>query len=212
MFTGIIEEIGFIEGIETRRTGALVRVRCKTVLEGTEAGASISVNGVCLTAESFRDSVFTATASPETIQRSNLSSLKTGSPVNLERALPAGGRLGGHIVQGHVDGTGELISVDPLGDDNWWLTLRAPGDLERYLVSKGSVALDGISLTIASIESNVLSATVVPHTYQNTTLKSRKPGDRLNIEIDILAKYVEKFLSARETSGLTIEKLREMGY
>ncbi len=212
MFTGIIEEIGFIEGIETRRTGALVRVRCKTVLEGTEAGASISVNGVCLTAESLSGTSFTATASPETIQRSNLSRLKTGSPVNLERALSPGGRLGGHIVQGHVDGTGELISLDPLGDDNWWLTLRAPRDLERYLVSKGSVALDGISLTIASIESNVLSATVVPHTYQNTTLKSRKPGDRLNVEIDILAKYVEKFLSMRETPELTIEKLREMGY
>jgi riboflavin synthase len=212
MFTGIIEEVGNVENIETRAAGARLRMRCRTVLDGTGEGASISVNGVCLTAVDLRETSFAADAAPETMRRSNLGDLRRGSPVNLERPLSPGGRLGGHIVQGHVDGTGELLSLDALGDGNWWLKLRAPHELERYLVEKGSVAIDGISLTIAAVETDVVSVSVIPHTYQNTSLRSRRTGDRLNLECDILAKYVEKLLAARETKGLTIEKLTEMGY
>jgi riboflavin synthase len=212
MFTGIIEEVGTVEVIETRAAGARLRLRCHAVLDGTGEGASISVNGVCLTAVDLKDTSFAADAAPETMRRSNLGDLRRGSPVNLERPLSPGGRLGGHIVQGHVDGTGELLSLEALGDGNWWLKVRVPRELERYLVEKGSVAIDGISLTIASVDAGVASVSVIPHTYQNTSLRSRRSGDRLNLECDILAKYVEKLLSARETKGLTIDKLRDLGY
>ena len=133
-------------------------------------------------------------------------------PVNLERALSASGRLDGHIVQGHVDGTGELLSLKSIGEGNWWMVVRAPRELERYLVAKGSVAIDGISLTIASMESDAMCVAVIPHTYKNSNLHSRRAGDRLNLECDILAKYVEKLLGPRAKSSLTIEQLRDLGY
>lgn len=212
MFTGIIEEVGIVEVIETRAAGARLRLQCQAALDGTAEGASISVNGVCLTAVDLKGNSFAADATPETMRRSNLGDLRRGSPVNLERPLSPGGRLGGHIVQGHVDGTGELLLLEALGDGNWWLKVRAPRELERYLVEKGSVAIDGISLTIASVETGVVSVSVIPHTYQNTNLRSRRSGDRLNLECDILAKYVEKLLSARETTGMTIDKLKDLGY
>jgi riboflavin synthase len=212
MFTGIIEEVGTVEVIETRAAGARLRLQCQVALDGTGEGASISVNGVCLTAVDLRGASFAADATPETMRRSNLGDLRRGSPVNLERPLSPGGRLGGHIVQGHVDGTGDLLSLEALGDGNWWLKVRVPRELERYLVEKGSVAIDGISLTIASVDAGVVSVSIIPHTYQNTNLRSRRSGDRLNLECDILAKYVEKLLSARETKGLTIEKLKDLGY
>ncbi len=212
MFTGIIEEVGTVEVIETRAAGARLRLQCQAVLDGTGEGASISVNGVCLTAVDLRGTSFAADATPETMRRSNLGDLRRGSPVNLERPLSPGGRLGGHIVQGHVDGTGDLLSLEALGDGNWWLKVRVPRELERYLVEKGSVAIDGISLTIASVDGGVVSVSVIPHTYENTNLRNRRSGDRLNLECDILAKYVEKLLSARETKGLTIEKLKDLGY
>ena len=136
-----------------------------------------------------------------------------GSPVNLERSLAAGGRLSGHIVQGHVDATGEFLSLESLGSDNWWLQIRVPPDVEKLLVYKGSIAIDGISLTVASIEGDVLSVTIVPHTFRNTTLGSRRPGDRVNLECDILAKYVDKLLQRIERpSTLTLDKLKNMGY
>ena len=212
MFTGIIEEVGIVEALEIRATGARLRVRCKSVLEDAAEGASLSVNGVCLTAVEPRDGFFTADVAPETLRRSNLGDLRPKSPVNLERALSASGRLDGHIVQGHVDGTGELLSLKSIGEGNWWMVVRAPRELERYLVAKGSVALDGISLTIASMESGSMSVTVIPHTYRNSNLPSRRPGDRLNIECDVLAKYVEKLLGPRTKSSLTIEQLHELGY
>lgn len=212
MFTGIIEEVGTVEMIETRAAGARLRLQCQAALDGTGEGASISVNGVCLTAVDLRETSFAADATPETMRRSNLGDLRRGSPVNLERPLSPGGRLGGHIVQGHVDGTGELVSLEALGDGNWWLKVRVPRELERYLVEKGSVAIDGISLTIASVDAGVVSVSIIPHTYQNTNLRSRRSGDRLNLECDILAKYVEKLLLARETKGLTIERLKDLGY
>jgi len=212
MFTGIIEELGSVESLEARPTGARLRVRCRTVLDDAAEGASIAVNGVCLTVTELRGESFAADVAPETLRRSNLGGLKPRSPVNLERALSPSARLGGHIVQGHVDGTGEFVSLDAVGADNWWLKVRAPRELDRYLVFKGSIAIDGVSLTIASLERDILAVSLIPHSYRNTTLHARRPGDRLNLECDILAKYVEKLLGARETPSLTLDKLRGMGY
>jgi riboflavin synthase len=215
MFTGLIEELGALESQESRPAGARLRIRCRTVLEDAREGASISVNGVCLTAVALRKDSFAADAAPETLRRTNLGDLRTGALVNLERPLSPSGRLGGHIVQGHVDGTGEFLSLESLGSENWWLRVRVPPELNRYLVFKGSVAIDGISLTVAAIEEGVMSVTVIPHSYQSTNLRTRRLGDRLNLECDILAKYVEKMLDARELPAprrLTVEKLKEMGF
>jgi riboflavin synthase len=212
MFTGIIEELGAVEALDLRSAGGRLRVRCQMVLEDATQGASICVNGVCLTSVEPRQGAFTADVAPETLRRSNLGELRPGSLVNLERPLSPTGRLNGHIVQGHVDGTGEIVSLESVGEDNWWLKVRAPRELQRYLVSKGSVAIDGISLTIASVEADVVSVTVIPHTYRNTNLRTRRRGDRLNLECDILAKYVERLLGPRDASTLTMDKLRELGY
>jgi riboflavin synthase len=208
MFTGIIEELGTVESFDQRR----LRVRCRTVLADATEGSSICVNGVCLTAVQPGEGCFSADVAPESLSRSNLGDLRPNSLVNLERPLSPSGRLGGHIVQGHVDGTGELLSLESIGEGNWWLKVRAPRELERYLVSKGSVAIEGISLTVASLEAGVLSVSVIPLTYRSTNLSTRRRGDRLNLECDVLAKYVEKLLGPRDTTRLTIDKLREMGY
>ena len=208
MFTGIIEELGEVESV-----GARLKVRCSTVMTDMTVGASIAVNGVCLPAVEPRPNSFSADLAPETLRLSNLGDLRAGSRVNLERPLSPGGRLSGHIVQGHVDGTGELLSLEALGDENWWLRIRVPPELDAFLVYKGSIAIDGISLTIAALEANVLSVAVIPHTYRNTTLGGYRPGARLNLECDILAKHVEKLLRKLEVKPpLTVEHLRENGY
>jgi riboflavin synthase len=217
MFTGIVEETGTVDRLEPHPTGARIRVRCRVAMEGAFEGASIAVNGVCLTAVHLRQNSFAADLSPETLRRSNLGDLKTRDIVNLERPLSPSGRLGGHIVQGHVDGRGRFRSVRGIGDGNWWLEVQVPPEVERYCVFKGSIAIDGISLTIAALEGDILSATILPHTYTHTNLHARRPGDALNMECDILAKYVEKFLTRPDTSAakperLTEEKLRELGY
>ena len=188
MFTGIIEEVGALES----SSGSRLRVRCATVLVDAFQGSSLSVNGVCLTVVDLLPDSFAADLAPETLRRTNLGDLKPGALVNLERPLAATGRLSGHIVQGHVDGTGEIVSLESLGNENWWLEVRVAPELPRYLVSKGSVALDGISLTVARMQDDILSVTIIPHTFANTNLRTRRQGDRLNIEADILAKYVEK--------------------
>jgi riboflavin synthase len=198
MFTGIIEELGRVASIEMRADGARLRVVCRTVLEDAATGCSIAVNGACLTAVDLRPDSFSADLAPETLRRTNLGDLAAGGVVNLERPLAAGGRLSGHIVQGHVDGTGELISLESLGSGNWWLRVRVPPELDRYLVFKGSVAIDGISLTVAEIRNGALGVTVIPHTIDSTNLKGRRTGDRLNIECDILAKYIEKLAAQIE--------------
>jgi riboflavin synthase len=208
MFTGIIEELGEVESAGTR-----LKVRCSTVAKDLTEGASIAVNGVCLTAVDPLPNSFSADLAPETLRLSNLGGLRAGSRVNLERPLSPAGRLSGHIVQGHVDGTGELLSLDALGDDNWWLRIRVPAELDPFLVYKGSIAIDGISLTIARLEGDVLAATVIPHTFRNTTLGGYRPGARVNLECDILAKHVEKLLRKLDVKPpLTLEKLRENGY
>jgi riboflavin synthase len=208
MFTGIIEELGTVE-----TAGPKLTVRAHIVMQDLTEGASIAVNGVCLTAVDLRPGSFSADLAPETLRRSNLGDLRPGSRVNLERPLSPSGRLSGHIVQGHVDGTGEFLALDSLGSDNWWLRIRVPAELDPFLVFKGSIAIDGISLTIAALEADVLSVTIIPHTYKNTTLGTYRPGARLNLECDVLAKHVEKLLRKLDVkSGLTVEKLRENGY
>jgi riboflavin synthase len=208
MFTGIIEELGTVV-----TAGARLRVACSTVIGDAELGGSIAVNGVCLTAAALHGDGFSADLAPETLRRSNLGDLKPGSRVNLERPLAANGRLNGHIVQGHVDGTGEFLALDALGEDNWWLRIRIPDELDPYLVFKGSIAIDGISLTIAAIEAGVLSATIIPHTFRNTTLGGYRAGARVNLECDILAKHVEKLLRRLDLKEpITVDKLRDQGY
>ncbi len=197
MFTGIIEEVGRVGAFEQQPTGARLRVRCETVMDDLKEGSSIAVNGVCLTAVRIEPGSFGADLAPETLRRTNLGDLHEGSLVNLERPLLPTGRLSGHIVQGHVDGTGELIGFQPLGDENWWLSIRVPSELDRWLVYKGSVAVDGISLTVASLEDAVLGITIIPHTYHMTCLRDYQPGARMNIECDILAKHVDKLMALR---------------
>jgi riboflavin synthase len=191
MFTGIIEELGTVI-----TAGSRLRIRCASVLEDLSQGASIAVNGVCLTALDLTRDSFAADLAPETLRRSNLGDLVAGSRVNLERPVTPATRLSGHIVQGHVDATGELISLDPLGDENYWLKVRVPAELDRYLVHKGSLSIDGISLTIAALDPGpVASVTIIPHTYANTTLGSARLGARLNLEVDVIAKHIEKLMA-----------------
>jgi riboflavin synthase len=199
MFTGIIEELGLVGSFEQRPAGARLVVRCKTVLSDATPGCSIAVNGVCLTALDLTAESFEADLAPETLARTNLGALRTGSRVNLERPVTPATRLSGHIVQGHVDTTATLVKFRPLGDGNYWLDLRVPAEYDRYLVEKGSIAVDGISLTIASLSKDETGAalvgiTIIPHTFSHTTLGGASAGARLNIEVDVLAKHVEKLL------------------
>lgn len=208
MFTGIIEELGTVV-----TAGSKLSIGCAAVMTDLTEGASVAVNGVCLTAVGLRPGGFSADLAPETLRRSNLGDLKPGSRVNLERPLLPTSRLSGHIVQGHVDATGEFLGLEPLGGDNWWLRIRVPTELDRYLVFKGSIAIDGISLTIAALESDVLSVTIIPHTFKNTTLGGYRPGARVNLECDVLAKHLEKLLGKLDVKErLTMDKLRENGY
>ena len=178
-------------------------------------GGSIAVNGICLTATAIQDHSFLADLSPETLERTNLGELKSGSKVNLERPLLPTGRLSGHFVQGHVDGVGELVSLAEAGDGNWWLRIRVPQELLRYLVYKGSIAIDGISLTIASVEEETIGVAIVPHTYEATSLGERGPSAKLNLECDVIAKHVERLMESVELeprSRLTVDDLKEQGF
>jgi riboflavin synthase len=206
MFTGIIEELGVIQMLERRGEAARLRVACSMVLSDATEGCSIAVNGVCLTAVDIQPDSFAADLAPETLRRTNLGALQTGAQVNLERPLQANGRLSGHVVQGHIDGTGEFLSFDQLDDNNWWLKIAIPEELDRYVVFKGSLAIDGISLTVAAVENRVVSVTIIPHTYEHTALREHRPGDRVNLECDIFAKYLEKMVGATESSPYHLAK------
>ncbi|MEP6962950.1 MAG: riboflavin synthase [Acidobacteriota bacterium] len=196
MFTGIVEELGSVAAYEGHSAGARLTIHCAHVLSDLTLGASIAVNGVCLTAVAIGPDSFAADLAPETLARTNLGVQRAGARVNLERPVTPVTRLSGHIVQGHVDATGELVAMDALGDGNWWIKLRVPETLDRYLVEKGSITLDGISLTIAKLEpGSLVGVTIIPHTFTSTTLGSAQPGDRINVEVDVLAKHVEKLLS-----------------
>jgi len=192
MFTGIIEELGRVLEFEAKATGARLVVGCSSILQDATIGASIAVNGTCLTAVELAGDHFAADLAPETLKRSNLGNLKIGSVVNLERPLRANARLDGHFVLGHVDATAEIVELRLLGEDNWWLTVRVPAALSRYIVEKGSLAVDGMSLTVAEIQGELVSFTIIPHTYAHTTLRGYEAGAYMNVEVDILAKHLEK--------------------
>jgi riboflavin synthase len=193
MFTGIIEAVGEVVEIDNRDDFRRVRIRGGTLLDGVEAGSSIATNGVCVTATSVGDGCFTADLSRETLDRTTFGELPTGRRVNLELSMRTDARFGGHIVQGHVDGVGTIRRFDRNGDD-WLLEVIFPPEHARRLVSKGSVAVDGISLTVAGLDDDAMAFAIIPYTLQNTNLGSAHPGDQVNIEFDVLAKYVERML------------------
>ena len=193
MFTGIIEELGSVRSIEERGDNARIVISARLVTEGTNHGDSISVNGVCLTALDVRPDSFAADVSKETLQRSTLGSLRPGSPVNLERAVTPATRLGGHIVQGHVDARGRFTAVEDHGE-SWTVRISYPKEIGRYLVFKGSVAVEGISLTIAGLSDDQFEVAIIPKTWEVTNLSHLKPGDEVNLEVDIIGKYIEKLL------------------
>ena len=201
MFTGIIEETGAVKSVNRHQAGARIEIEASVVLADLEIGGSIAVNGCCLTAIELTPAGFAADLSPETMARTNLGDLEPGRRVNLERPLLPTDRLSGHFVQGHVDGTGELLEVAPIGDGNWTLRVRAPEETLKYLVFKGSVTIDGISLTVARLDGEIVEVAVIPHTYQETNLSDRRPGERVNLECDVLAKHVERLMSSFQLPG-----------
>jgi riboflavin synthase len=206
MFTGIIEEVGTVRSAGRGR----LTIGVAEVVKGTRAGDSISVNGACLTVTEIGDSEFSVEVMPETLRRTNIGALRSGHLVNLERALASDGRFGGHFVQGHVDGTGEIVSTVPEGEA-LLVRVSAPRGMMRYLVEKGFVAVDGISLTIARCDRDSFTVSLVGYTQKRTTLSAKKPGDTVNLEIDILAKYVER-LTAGNRPGISRELLGEHGF
>ncbi len=220
MFTGLIEEKGTIAGISRSAESCVLTIKSSYVLDGSKVGDSIAVNGVCLTVTSISNGCFTADMMMETLRRSSLGSLVVGSSVNLERAMPADGRFGGHIVSGHIDGTGTVRSIVMEGNAVWY-TINAAPSLLRYIVEKGSIAIDGISLTVAYVDESCFKVSIIPHTMEMTTLPERKAGDVVNLECDIIGKYVEKLLTNPATSdsgaavnsgGITEEFLRVNGF
>ena len=219
MFTGIVEEVGVIKSIRRGSSSAVLEIAAKTVLEDIHLGDSIAVNGVCLTATSFTGGSFTADVMHETLDRSSLAALRPGSRVNLERAMAANGRFGGHIVAGHVDGVGTVVKTER--DDNAvWYTIAAGPEVLRYVVEKGSVTIDGISLTVARVDADSFAISAIPHTVAVTVLRDRKPGDKVNLETDIIGKYVEKLLTSGPVQtdqtpkggGITKEFLTRYGF
>lgn len=215
MFTGIVEEIGTVERVQRGAHSAVLTIRAETVLEGTKIGDSIAVNGVCLTVAGLAGGGFSADVMHETLNRSALAGLSPGSRVNLERAMPANGRFGGHIVAGHVDGVGKILHIRR-DDAAVWYTIGAPPEVLRYVVEKGSVAIDGISLTVAAVTETDFSISAIPHTVAQTVLRERRPGDAVNLEADVIGKYVEKLLAPaperREDSAITREFLARYGF
>lgn len=217
MFTGVIEEIGTVRRIEHGAAGARLTIAAKTVLEDTKLGDSIATNGVCLTVVSMTSDTFSADVMAESLRRSSLGALQSGSPVNLERAMPANGRFGGHIVSGHIDGTGTIAS-QKREDNAVWVTVRTSSSLLRYIVEKGSIAIDGVSLTVAAVNESSFAVSIIPHTGAQTILLGKKPGETVNLECDVIGKYVEKLLtpytSAEKpaTSGITMDFLARNGF
>ena len=212
MFTGIIEETGKILDINTGNTQGKITIQCEKILEETKLGDSIAVNGICLTVAEILPNKFTADISPETLKLTNLEYLHAGDVVNLERAMKADGRFGGHIVSGHIDGIGKFISCQKNG--NFYdLNIELTPDLAKYVIKKGSIAINGISLTIAEVNKNSINIALIPHTYENTNLKKIKNKEFVNIEIDMMAKYIEKFLSTSDNkSRISLEFLQEHGF
>ena len=211
MFTGIIEEIGTVRRIEHGAKGARLTIQAKTVLEDTRIGDSIATNGVCLTVVSMTGDSCSADVMAESLRRSSLGTLQGGSPVNLERAMAANGRFGGHIVSGHIDGTGTIAS-QKREDNAVWVKIKTPAPLLRYIVEKGSIAIDGVSLTVAAVTDTDFSVSIIPHTGAQTILLGKKPGDPVNLECDVIGKYVEKLTAPHKTGGISTNFLAENGF
>lgn len=212
MFTGIVEEIGIVKSLEFKANGAKIVIGCQKVIEDVKIGDSIAIDGVCQTVIAFNSSEFSAEISDETLKVTTLGNLKSGNIVNLERALTLSSRLGGHIVSGHVDCMGKFINIEKLSDF-YNLQFEISEEQEKYVVYKGSITINGVSLTVANIVDNIVSVAIIPHTYNNTSLKDLKLGQDVNIETDILGKYVEKFLSAKDNKkGISMNFLQENGF
>ena len=217
MFTGIVEELGQVKALSLRGNSGTLTVKAKKVLEGTKIGDSIAVNGVCLTVTNMKNNEFSADVMAETVRRSSLGALRDGSYVNLERAMAADGRFGGHIVSGHIDGTGVIRSM--IREENAiWVSIGTSPQILHLIVEKGSICIDGISLTVAKVEEEGFQVSVIPHTGEETTLLEKVPGDPVNLENDVIGKYVERLLGIKKSeeekkeSGITMEFLQEFGF
>ena len=217
MFTGIVEEKGTVKSLSANTLPAKIKIECHKVLEGTNTGDSIAVNGVCLTATEITENSFTADVMNETLERSSLGSLKTGSHVNLERALSLNTRLGGHIVSGHIDGTGKISKIEMI-ENTYWYTVSCSDSLLKYIIEKGSIAIDGISLTVARVTHSNFQVSIIPHTLKETILMDKKAGDTVNLENDVIGKYVERLITfkgeytEKKESRITKAFLLENGF
>ena len=217
MFTGIIEEVGVLEELNIGNGFGLMEIKCSKVLEDTKIGDSISTNGVCLTVKEKSPHSFKAEVMGETLATSNFRSLKVGDNLNLERALRLSDRLGGHIVSGHIDGVGTIVSIKE-EKDGTWLTISAPKEVLKYIIYKGSIGIDGISLTVADVKDEMFKVSVIPHTLENTILKNKKVNSKINLECDLVGKYIEKLFAKKdekeevEKSQITMEFLRDNGF
>lgn len=215
MFTGLIEEIGKVDRIIKVMKSAQITIKAKKVLEELKLGDSISTNGVCLTVVNFDKDSFTVDVMPETMRRSNLENLKSGSKVNLERALKLGDRFGGHIVSGHIDGIGNIKAIDE-EDNATWVSIEPTSDVMKYIINKGSIAIDGTSLTVAYVNDKIFKVSIIPLTKEETTLLSKEVGDVVNLECDMVGKYIERFISFNQLekpkSSIDINFLKENGF
>ena len=214
MFTGIVEEVGKVVKIQQRGENRRITIEAPNTPKDLRTGDSVSVNGVCLTALDIKPNSFSADLAPETWERTSFSRIHQGALVNLELSMKANGRFGGHIVQGHVDGVGRLIELERIADsENWWLHIEIASEIEKYTVFKGSISIEGVSLTVAKLEGNRCTIAIIPHTVEMTNLGSLKPGDPVNLEADLIAKYVEKMMQGtRAGTHLTIEELVQQGF
>jgi riboflavin synthase len=214
MFTGIIEEIGRVTHIDQRGENRRITIAAANTPKELKSGDSVAVSGVCLTAIDIKPGAFCADLAPETWALTSFSRMREGALVNLELPMKADGRFGGHIVQGHVDGVGKLIALERIAEsENWWLHIEVPGAIEKYTVYKGSISIEGISLTIANLEGKKCTVAIIPHTVEMTNLKSLQQGDPINLEADLIAKYVEKMMGGEAVeSSLTVEELVRQGF
>ncbi|MCE5220499.1 MAG: riboflavin synthase [Clostridium sp.] len=217
MFTGIIEEVGMLEELSIGNGFGVMKIKCNKVLEDTRIGDSIATNGVCLTVKEKGPCSFKAEVMGETLAKSNLGSLKVGDKLNLERALRLSDRLGGHIVSGHIDGVGKIVSIKEEKDGTWF-TISAPEDVLKYVIYKGSIGIDGISLTVAYVNDEMFKVSVIPHTLENTILSNKKVNSKINLECDLVGKYIEKLFASKDEkeeagkSQITMEFLRDNGF
>jgi riboflavin synthase len=214
MFTGIIEEVGRVTGVAKKNNNRRLTVSASHLVKDLKKGDSIAVSGVCLTAVEILPHSFGADLADETWNVTSFSRIKPGALVNLELPMRADGRFGGHIVQGHVDGVGKFVALNEIPDaDNYWLRIEIPTELARYIIFKGSLSIEGISLTVAKVEGTEVTVAVIPHTTEMTNLKSLKPGDPVNLEVDMIAKYVEKMMRGNSVkSSITLERLVREGF